>query len=287
MRDMSKTVSPDSFQLKIRDYHVKVDNAVSAELNKRRDSAYFAPLTQALKGGKRIRPVLLMLCFEAVGGQGADPLPAAVAVELAHTESLIHDDIIDEDVLRRKTPAFHAVHGYEMALLSADFILSIILDITARFNNPRIAQALAQATSTMSEGELEEIRIHKNKQNITMNEYLRVISKKTASLFEASATIGATIGNGKKPQVEALAEYGRLLGTAYQIQDDISDSEKASINISNFLAADPPRKISLQQALELHILKAKQKLKKINQTEAKTLLINFADRVTSNQTDTF
>jgi octaprenyl-diphosphate synthase len=286
MHDTSKTVSSDPFQLKIKEYQIKVDNAVSAELNMRRDSAYFAPLTQALKGGKRIRPVLLILCFEAVGGQGNNPLPAAVAVELAHTESLIHDDIIDEDVLRRKTPAFHAVHGYEMALLSADFILSIILDLTARYDDPRIAQSLAQATSKMSEGELQEIRIHKNRQSITMNEYLNVISKKTASLFEASAAIGATIGNGKKPQVETLAEYGRLLGTAYQIQDDISDSEKASINISNFLTTDQPKKESLQQTLELHILKAKQKLEKIEQSNAKTRLINFADHVTSNQIDT-
>ncbi|NIQ06856.1 MAG: polyprenyl synthetase family protein, partial [Candidatus Korarchaeota archaeon] len=166
---------------------------------------------------------------------GVNPFPAAVAVELAHMESLIHDDIIDRDHLRRGQLAFHDSYGYEMALLSADFLLSMILEITSRSADPRIAETLAQETCRMCEGELEEIRVCKSGHEIGMDEYIGIISKKTASLFEASAKIGAIIGGAQEHEIEALSSYGKHLGIAYQIRDDITDLKKKPFNILNLL----------------------------------------------------
>src|SRR5512136_2968022 len=150
-------ISSRSLPSEFADYRTKIDNAILAELGRRRDSVYFEPLQQAVEGGKRIRPILLVLSFECVNRGESDPYPAAVAVELAHLESLIHADIIDRDFQRRGTAVFHALYGHEMALLSADFILSLILDLTARYEDPRVARKLAWATSSMCEGELEEL----------------------------------------------------------------------------------------------------------------------------------
>lgn len=271
----------NQFLLKMKHYQRRIDSALMAELNRHKESAFFDPLVQALKGGKRLRPVLLVLSYEAVGGKDANPLPAAVAVELVHTGSLIHDDIIDRDHLRREAHAFYALHGHEMALLSVDFVLSVILGLTSRYNDPRISNALAEAISRMSEGELAELEVHKRKQSLTEDRYIEVISNKTASLFEASANIGATIGGGTTQEVEALSEFGSLLGTAYQIQDDMSDLDKASINISNLLKTDSDRDFVLKKMLRSHVDGAKRKLERLDENEAKTLLVGLASYVGS------
>jgi octaprenyl-diphosphate synthase len=269
------------FLLKMKDYQHRIDDALTAELDQHRDSSFHDPIVQALKGGKRLRPLLLILSYEAVGGKGADPFPAAVAVELAHTESLIHDDIIDRDLLRREKPSFHAVYDYEMALLSADFILSLILDITARYKGPRIARALADATSRMSEGQIEEIKVYRNKQTLTIDEYVNILAKKTASLFEVSATIGATVSGAQESVVKALSDFARLLGVAYQIRDDISDLENAGINISRFIEKQSLKSKSLQETLESLIFEAKQKIRGIKESRAKVLLLEMTDFVAS------
>lgn len=277
-----ESTSLNILQTKINNYRVKVDKAISAELKQHKNSIFFVPLKHALKGGKRLRPILLILSFESINDHEGDPLPAAVAMELAHLESLIHDDIIDMDLARREKLAFHASHGYEMALLSADFVLSIILEITARYNDPRIPQTLAQATARMCEGELEELKAYKNRQALNIGEYVDIVSKKTASLFEASAAIGAMIGEATKSEIEALSNYGRLLGTAYQIQDDIADLKKATtVNIVNLLTTDSEKIRHLQKMSESYILKAKRSLKKLKKAETKRILFELADYATS------
>jgi octaprenyl-diphosphate synthase len=219
-----------------------------------------------------------------VNRQQVDPFPAAVAIELAHTESLIHDDIIDRDFLRREAATFHAVYGNEMALLSADFILSLILEITSRYSDQRIAHALACATAEMCEGELEELIAYKNAQRLSEDEYIRIVSKKTASLFEASTKIGAIVAGAQDDEVNALSEYGRLLGIAYQIQDDIADSGKttATINILRLLDADSEKiKVVFHEKSVSYISEATQKLESLKASAAKTFLVSLADSVTS------
>lgn len=206
----------------------RFEEGLLAELGRYRGSIFYEPVLYALKGGKRIRPLLLILASECVGGGdggGGDPGPMAVAVELMHTESLIHDDIIDRSATRRRRPSFHARYGHTMALLSADFILAIVLDIIARCGNPRVAGELAAASVRMCEGEVEEAG-HAGAAELSWNAYVGAIEKKTASLFEVSTRVGAILGGGDEVGVQALAEYGRLFGVAYQILDDVADWRK-------------------------------------------------------------
>ena len=276
-----ETIPSSILQMKIDDYRVKIDDAISAELKQHEKSIFFVPLKRALEGGKRLRPILLVLSFENISNHDGDPFSAAVAVELAHLESLIHDDIIDMDLARREKLSFHTLYGYEMALLSADFVLSIILETTARYKDFRIPKTLALATASMCEGELEELRAYKNRQALNLDEYVGVISKKTASLFEASAAIGAMIGGATEEETRALSNYGRLLGIAYQIHDDIADLNKTTtINILNLVETNSEKIANLQKIANLHILEAKKSLRKLGISES-SLLFELADYATS------
>jgi octaprenyl-diphosphate synthase len=277
MDNFAENATSEILPARINDYRIKVDNAILSELNKRKDSVCYKCLTNAIKGGKRLRPILLILSFECVNGQGVDPYPAAVAMELIHLESLIHDDIIDRDSLRRENASFHALYGHEMALLSADFILSMILDITARYMNPRATRTLALAASRLCEGEFKELMAYKNKQTLNEDIYLDIISKKTAALFEASAKIGAIIGGATEDNIQALSDYARLLGTAYQIRDDISDWEKSSTEILSLLDINLDKIPYLQEIFASYIREAKKKLEKLKPSDAKDLLIQLAD----------
>jgi octaprenyl-diphosphate synthase len=279
-------ISSGSLPSEFADYRIRIDNAILAELGRRRDSAYFEPLKQAVKGGKRIRPILLVLSFESVNRGESDPYPAAVAVELAHLESLIHDDIIDRDTQRRGTAVFHARYSPEMALLSADFILSLILDITARYEDQRVGRKLAWATSSMCEGELEELNACKSKNTVSVQEYISIVLKKTASLFEASAAIGALVGGAQEDEVRALSNYARLLGMAYQVQDDIADLGKGGVveNLS-IPQARRGRVGFLREMSVSHIHEAKESLRELRASGAKTLLVKLADLIISPRVD--
>jgi octaprenyl-diphosphate synthase len=274
----------NALQQKIVNYRVEIDNAILSELNKRKNSIFHRPLVKALEGGKRLRPILLLLAFENIHKQKTDPFPAAVAVEFVHTESLIHDDIIDRDYLRRETEAFHTSYGREMALLSADFILSMILDIATRYQDPKIPQVLALATSEMCEGELEELEAFNNKQKLNKNQYVNIVSKKTASLFEASAAIGAIIAGAGEDEVQALSDYGRFLGISYQIQDDITDLKNATgVNIQRLLDLDSEEAMSLGEISDSHVLRARERLEKLQMNEARTLLAELAESTKSGE----
>ncbi|MGD8546264.1 MAG: polyprenyl synthetase family protein [Candidatus Bathyarchaeota archaeon] len=275
-------VSSNAFKTKISDYRHKIDDAIIFELHQHENSLFYEPLMKALKGGKRLRPILLLLSYECLVRLKEDPFPAAVAVELSHTESLIHDDIIDRDFLRRETVTFHASYGNEMALLSADFILSVILKLTARYKNPRVAQVLASATSEMCEGELEELIILKKRQKLGRDEYIKIISKKTASLFEASTAIGAIIAGAEEDEVKVLSDYGKLVGIAYQIQDDITDLGKTtSTDILKLLDMNSEKIRTLNRISNSFLSKAKEKLEKIKSNDAKILLLELADFILS------
>ena len=191
-------------------------------------SEFYSPLRYACEGGKRIRPLLLVLSVEAIQATNRDSchvtddaFMAGSAIELLHTESVIHDDIIDEERLRRGKPSFHIKYGYNSSILTADFVLGIILNIGSKMNNSRVTSELSSAAK-MSEGEMMEIRLAKHK-DVTEDEYIKVIEHKTASLFEASTKIGAILGDGNEDQIHALGTFGNLLGIAYQIHDDLLD----------------------------------------------------------------
>jgi octaprenyl-diphosphate synthase len=221
-----------------------------------------------------------------VRSRDIDPLPAAVALELVHKESLIHDDIIDRDSLRRGKAAFHKTYDYETALLSVDFTLSIILDLIARYQDSRITQELALAISRMCEGALEELTAYKDQQPLSIDTYVNIVSKKTASLFEASATIGAIIGGAQENETKSLSNYGRLLGIAYQIQDDMSDlGKKSAVNLLNLLNTRLEKNDFLSKLSKEYVTKAKRQLEILKASEAKNLLTELSDFIISGSID--
>lgn len=204
-------------------YAERVERALSRELALYSHSRFHEPLVYAVEGGKRIRPVMLMLSAEALGCRDDTVMGAAVAIELLHTESIIHDDIIDEEVARRNRLTFHAKYGFSASLLTADFVFAMILAIAARYRDRRVAEELSDAALMMSEGEYSELTINPSVYDLTWDEYLRIISEKTAALFETSAKLGTLLAGGNEKEIAALAGYGRSLGIAYQLKDDLLD----------------------------------------------------------------
>jgi octaprenyl-diphosphate synthase len=213
----------------VGDYLSKIDNSLIGELGRYSWSEFYGPLIYACEGGKRIRPLILLLAAESIKISNRDNsiltddiFLAASAIELLHTESVIHDDIIDQENLRRGKPSFHVKYGYNSSILTADFVLGIILNIGSKINNPIVSGELSKAAIKMSEGEMMEIRMGKNP-DISIRDYIQVLENKTASLFEASSKIGAILGGGTEDEIHSMAAFGHLLGIAYQIHDDLVD----------------------------------------------------------------
>lgn len=239
MNDRDFQLSP--FVERFGEYINKINQSLAREIDCYSWSEFYLPLKYASQGGKRIRPLILNLAVESILNLDLNRVDsnmmesisgASAAIELLHTESVIHDDIIDSDKTRRGLPSFHVKYGYNASILTADFILGIILNISAKTNNGRIIQELSNASIRMSEGEMLELRLVKN-HKISLEQYINVIENKTASLFQASAKIGAILANGNEEQINALANFGRLLGIAYQIRDDLIDynNEERLFNI--------------------------------------------------------
>ena len=262
---------------RIKDYHNQIEKAIEIELDRYKESYFYGSLRYALEGGKRIRPIILLLSAENTGRSNVDPLPVAVAVELLHTESIIHDDILDHEIIRRNRPAYHIRYGLGASLLTADFVFGIILDIASRYEDKRIAKELSSVALKMCEGEFSELRIDPKIYQLSWDEYINLISQKTASLFEASAKIGAIVGRGTENEIRALSSYGRLLGIAYQIQDDIQDWGKKD-NVANALKIEQDDIPSyLRKMSELYAIEAKKELRSLKDTDAKRHLIDLAD----------
>ncbi len=221
--DGRRAVSLESIEVRMRSYADRADRALARELELYKHSRFHDPLVYAVEGGKRVRPVMLMLSAEALGCRNDSVLGACVAVELLHTESIIHDDIIDEEMTRRAKMTFHVKYGYNASLLTADFVFALILAIAARYRDRRVAEEISSAALLMAEGEYSELTIDPQVYNLTWDEYLKIVADKTAALFETSAKLGALVAGGGEKEVAALAEYGRSLGIAYQLRDDLLD----------------------------------------------------------------
>ena len=266
------------------DYLSKIDAALKHELDLYSWSEFYAPLRYACEGGKRIRPLLLVLSAESVKNENLsklvdDTFMAASAIELLHTESVIHDDIIDNEELRRGKPSFHIKYGYNSSILTADFVLGVILNIGSKMNNPRVSSELSSAAIKMSEGEMMEIRLEKDPE-ITEDDYIKVIEHKTASLFEASAKIGAILGDGDDDDIHAMSTFGNLLGIAYQIHDDLIDwnNEDRLFNILLKKNNQSAEFLNRMQKLYLsYSIKAKNEMHRVINSQSKIQLEHLTD----------
>jgi geranylgeranyl diphosphate synthase type I len=179
-------------------------------------------------GGKRIRPALLLLACEMVGGNALNALPAAASVELLHTFTLVHDDIMDHDLERRGKPTVHALWGEEMGIIVGDTIYSAAFRALLDLKKKKIPDALIlkameeliKANAELHEGQIFDM-LYSKREDVTEEEYLRMVGKKTGALLEASLRMGAILGNASLKQVEALGRFGRDVGLAFQIHDDV------------------------------------------------------------------
>lgn len=266
----------------IKDYKNYIDSinqALKKELELYSASEFFEPLQYALDGGKRIRPIILVLAAESVGKCNEYAFTAACAVELLHTESVIHDDIIDNEILRRRKDPFHIKYGYNTSIMTGDFVLGLILNISSRLDNSRIARELANTAMMMSDGEMIETRLETS-EDITFDDYLKVIEYKTATAFEAATKIGAILGGGNEEQIMAFSEYGKNMGIAYQIRDDLQDwnNEDKLFNTLIKKSSDPRNVFDhMDMLLNNYSKKAKVALKKIDDSPARRRLESLLD----------
>jgi len=255
-------------------YIKKIDLALNAELELYSESEFREPLKFAIEGGKRIRPIILLLSTESVGKIDENAFSGACAIELLHTESVIHDDIIDNEIKRRQKDPFHIKYGYNTSVLTGDFVLGLILNISSRLDNPRITKDLATAAMLMSEGEILEGKLEES-EDATFDDYLKVMEYKTATAFEMAAKLGAVIGGGSEEQIESLAEYGKNIGIAYQIRDDLMDwkNEDKLFNLLIKKSSDPRVVFNkMEEMLKEFSERALDSLRKIKESDAKNNL---------------
>jgi len=258
-------------------YIKKIDQALDSELSLYSESEFIEPLKYSLEGGKRIRPIILTLAAESIGKVDDNTFSASCAVEFLHMESIIHDDIIDNETMRRQKDPFHIKFGYNTSVLTGDFVLGLILAICSRLDNARITKDLASTAMLMSEGEMIENRLETS-EDVTFDDYLKVIEYKTATAFEAAARIGGIIANGTEEQIEALSEYGLNLGIAYQIRDDLFDwkNEDKLFNTLIKKSADPRDVFNkMEDLLKEYAEKARAGLRRIPDSDAKMNLENL------------
>ncbi|MGP8319903.1 MAG: polyprenyl synthetase family protein [Methanosarcinaceae archaeon] len=178
-------------------------------------------------GGKRLRPVTVILAAEAVGSDVRAVLPAAVAIELVHNFTLIHDDIMDKDVIRRGMPSVHVEWSEACAILAGDTLYSKSFEILSRIDcDParvvKSIELLSRTCTEICEGQWMDINFE-NRDDVEEDEYLEMIEKKTSVLYATSANIGALLGGASDEVADALYEYGRLIGIGFQIYDDVLD----------------------------------------------------------------
>lgn len=174
------------------------------------------------RGGKRMRPMLIMLIAKNFGEVSAVTQKAAVGLELLHTASLIHDDVVDESKERRGQASVNASYDNKVAVLVGDYVLSTSLGLMASTKNHKIVQIISDLGKNLAAGEILQLS-NIQRQEISEEAYYQVIKQKTASLFESCSRVGAISANATEEEVEAAAKFGQNIGMIFQIRDDIFD----------------------------------------------------------------
>lgn len=194
-------------------------------------------------GGKRLRPAVVLLSSRVFSYQGDQNINLAAIIEFIHTATLLHDDVVDASLLRRGHATANQRWGNEASVLVGDFVYSRAFQMMVNIDSMRVMKILSETTNTIAEGEVQQL-INCHDPDTTQESYLNVIRNKTAKLFEAAAQLGAVISNRTDEEEQAMAAYGRHLGTAFQLIDDVFDysssSEELGKNIGDDLAEGKP-----------------------------------------------
>ena len=194
-------------------------------------------------GGKRLRPLLVVLTGRACGATGQMHVQAAAFIEFIHTATLLHDDVVDMSALRRGRDTANEVFGNQASVLVGDFVYSRAFQMMAAFRSQRVIEIMAEATNVIAEGEVLQLMNARDPET-TEQRYLEVIDRKTAKLFQAGAEVAAVVSGAEPAVQQVLARFGKHLGTAYQLVDDLldyrSDPETRGKNLGDDLAEGKP-----------------------------------------------
>jgi len=224
----------ESFDQAIERYRAEINKQLTGLITKREPvSMYDAGRYVLDAGGKRIRPLLTILSCEAVGGKWKDALPAALAVEILHNFTLVHDDIMDASDSRRGRVTVHKKWNENVAILVGDALVAIAyhsLLETKCDRQSEITTLFTDGLLEVCEGQTLDMEFEHN-QNVTVDNYLCMIEKKTGALLKMSAAVGGVIGNADAEQLEGLRQFGGYLGLAFQIQDDLLDIEANTVKL--------------------------------------------------------
>lgn len=207
-------------------YRKIIDEHLKQLILETKPASLYEPIKYILNaGGKRIRPVILLLACESLGGSYKDALNAAVAVEIFHNFTLVHDDIMDNAELRRGLKTIHKKWDVNTAILSGDAMFALAYKLLSQVKSPRIDEifnAFSQSAIEVCEGQALDLELETSF-DVEIEDYIEMITKKTASLIKNSAKIGGLIANGEDKQIQALENYGLNIGLAFQLQDDLLD----------------------------------------------------------------
>ncbi|NOX10070.1 MAG: octaprenyl diphosphate synthase [Gammaproteobacteria bacterium] len=194
-------------------------------------------------GGKRLRPLLVLLAARTCNYTGNNHIDLAAIIEFIHTATLLHDDVVDASDMRRGNETANAIWGNEASVLVGDFLYSRAFEMMVKTGSMRIMEIMAHTTNTIAEGEVMQL-LNCNDADTTEARYMDVVQRKTAILFEAASRIGAILGKQDTPMEQALANYGRHLGLAFQLIDDAldysADPEETGKNLGDDLAEGKP-----------------------------------------------
>lgn len=204
----------------------KVDRYLSSKLKGNPVQLYDAASYLIINGGKRLRPFLVIKSCEVLNGNLKNAMPSASAVEMIHNFTLVHDDIMDNDEIRHGVPTVHKKFGMPIAILAGDVLFSKAYQLISNSNLPAIAtneivSKLAKACVDICEGQLLDIKMAESKKIPSQENYIKMIEKKTAALFDVSCSIGAICAKAKKKDISNLSSFGKNLGIAFQITDDL------------------------------------------------------------------
>ncbi|PKF51142.1 octaprenyl diphosphate synthase [Enterovibrio nigricans] len=233
----------NTIQALTADDMAKVDKKILAQLNS--DVALINQLGFYIisGGGKRLRPMLAVLAAKALNYQGEGHVTAAAFIEFIHTATLLHDDVVDESDLRRGKATANAMFGNAASVLVGDFIYTRAFQMMTELRSLRILDVMSESTNVIAEGEVLQL-MNCNDPDITEESYMQVIYSKTARLFEAATQIGAILADSSEEIEIALQDYGRYLGTAFQLIDDVMDytsqGEEMGKNTGDDLAEGKP-----------------------------------------------
>ncbi|OBP16623.1 octaprenyl diphosphate synthase [Rheinheimera sp. SA_1] len=194
-------------------------------------------------GGKRLRPLLAVLAARALGYQGQQHVTLATIIEFIHTATLLHDDVVDESMLRRGKETANAVFGNQASVLVGDFLYTRSFQLMVSLGRMRVMEILADATNIIAEGEVLQL-MNVNDPDTTEESYMQVIYCKTAKLFEAATQLAAVLSDQDESVTKAMQNYGMHLGTAFQLIDDVldyqADVDELGKNIGDDLAEGKP-----------------------------------------------